>query len=168
VPAAGKCRCADRAVDDTLPESPQRIGAAPFLCGSRAKTAHQRREVADARRQQRFDALAQPPRQHRRGAAGPDRDHNLAAVDNGRKNESRQVGPVDDIDRNSLPPRLRGDRIVALIAEGRDDGNQAGEVRLLRIGSRNLDPSGPQLGGEIGFDGAGAFSEPAHAGACRP
>ena len=146
VPAAGERRRADRSVDDALPESPQRDRAAPFPRGGGAKTTHQSREVADARRQQRFDALPQPPRQHRRSAAGADRHHDLAAIDNGRKDESRQIGPIDDVDRNSLPARLCGEVIVARIADGRHDGDEAGEIRLPRVGTRNLNAAGMQVG----------------------
>ena len=57
VPAAGERRRADRSIDDALPELPQRDRAAPLPRGGGPKTTHQSREVADARRQQRFDAL---------------------------------------------------------------------------------------------------------------
>ena len=100
---------------------------------ARSEAAHQRRKIADARRQQRLNAFAQTPRQNRRRAAGADRDHNVTAINDGGENESRKLRPVDDVDRHAVRARPCGDGGVPRIAGGTHDGDEIGEIRDSRI-----------------------------------
>ena len=164
-PAPGQRRGADRTVDDALPEPPQRAPAASRLRRTHAEAAHQRGEIADPRRQQRFDAFAQPPRQHRRRAAGADRDHDIAAIDNGGEDERRKLRPVDDIDRNVLAPCQRRDIVVERVAGRRHHGDAIGKIGLARIGETNFERPG-QRGGQYFFGDADVLGIPAHPRAC--
>src|SRR5262249_59228888 len=87
--------------DDVLPE-PARRQRARHRREAAAVATDQFGKLADPRRQQRFDQLAQTPRQNRRGSTGADRDHHLTAIDDGGKNEGREFGPVDDIDGDEM------------------------------------------------------------------
>ena len=82
----------------------QRFRAATMLF---AMALHQRGELADARGQNGFDPFANPARQDRRCAAGADRDHDIAAIDDGGKDEGRKVRAVDHIHRNAERPGAR-------------------------------------------------------------
>ena len=57
-------------------------------------------------------------------AAGADGDHYLAAIDDGRKDEGRQVGPVDHVDRNALAACALGNPLTQLALLGGNYGNQ--------------------------------------------
>ncbi len=116
-----------------------------------AIAAHQGGEIADARRQQRLDPLAQPARQNGRGAAGADRDHDVAAVDDGGKDEGRQVGPVDHVDRDAGRARARGDGFVHRASGGAHDGDDAGEVRRCGIARDNVELSFARVGADRGL-----------------
>src|SRR3979411_107602 len=67
--------------------------------------ADEMREVTDACRQNRFDALAYAARHHRRSTAGTDRNDDIAAINDRRKNESRMRQVVHHI--NGHADRLR-------------------------------------------------------------
>src|SRR4029077_17139725 len=87
--ASGEDERTDRAVDHAFPETtPQRkLGNA--LMHRFAETADEAGEIADPCRQNRLDALAHAARNDRRCAAGADSDDDIAAIDNGRKDEGR-------------------------------------------------------------------------------
>jgi hypothetical protein len=155
--AAGQHRGTDRPVDDLLPEHPRRQRKLRFG-DALAIAAHQRREIADARGHDCFDALAQPSRQHRRMTVGADRHHDIAAIDDGRKHETRQIGTVDHVDRNAGIAGARGNFFVACIAEGAHHRDRAGEVRSQGIMKIDLEPARSDgrlydLVGDIGVAG---------------
>ena len=74
--------------------------------------------LADPRRQDRFDLFAQPPCQNGRRATGRDRDHDIPAVDDRRKDECREVRTIHDVDGNILLARERGDAFVDFFSCG--------------------------------------------------
>ena len=113
---------------------------------------HQAGELADARRQQRLDALAQTTRQHRRRAAGADRHHDVAAIDDRRHDESGEIGPVDHVDRNAHGARTCGDGVIARSASGRDNSG--------RTSDQSADNGSPvsSVGGRAYFCRGGACS----------
>ena len=98
-----------------------------------AIAAHQGGKIADARGHDRLDALAQPPRQHRRMTAGADRHDHLAAIDDRRKDEGGQVGAVDHVHRDAGVARARGNFFVALRRRSRS------RPRSRRQNSRSAD-----------------------------
>ena len=104
-----------------------------------AKAPHEGCEIADAGRQHRFDALAQPPRQHGRGAAGADGDNDLSAVDHGREDESGEVRPVNDVDRDVLAPRALRNLCIERTAARRNNGDELAKIHLQRIATGKLD-----------------------------
>src|SRR5262249_34226206 len=114
----------------------------------------------------RPDQPPQPPRQHGRAAAGADRHHHLAAIDDGRKNEGRQLRPVDDVNRDALRAGARGYGRVAGIADGGDDRDHVGEIGPQRISDADLEPA---LAGkrQYLFRDIGIAGEPAHVRAGR-
>ena len=92
-------------------------------------------EVADARGQHRFDALAHPPRHHGRRAAGADRDDDVAAIDNGGKNETGAIEVVHNVDRQAGCPGARRHRhadIACAGAQHRDHAVKVGRERIAR------------------------------------
>ena len=133
VPTPGERGNADRTIDHALPESPQRTRRMARAREMFAVATHQSRKIADARRQQRFDALAQAAREHRRGPAGADRDYDIAAIDHGRNEKGRQVGPVDHVDHDVAGAGARGDLLIDRAAGRRDHRHEFGEVGLQRI-----------------------------------
>ena len=105
-----------------------------------APAADEAGEIADPRRQHRLDALAHAARHHRRGAAGADRDHDVAAIDDGRKNESRMREVVHHIDGQADrlgPRRHRRSDVAGARAQ---DRNHAVEIGRQRIALGELDP----------------------------
>ena len=105
-----------------------------------APAADEAGEIADPRRQHRFDALAHAARHHRRGAAGADGDDHVAAIDDGGKNESRMREVVHHIDGQAdrLGPRRHRNADVA--GARAQDRNDAGEIGRQRIAFGKLDP----------------------------
>ena len=85
VAAPGENQRADRAVDHALPEAAAQREFGDAAVDRFAPAADEAGEIADPRRQHRLDALAHAARHHRRGAAGADRDHDVAAIDDGRE-----------------------------------------------------------------------------------
>ena len=110
-------------------------------CKARAVTVHQRGQLADARRQDRFDAFAQPPRQNRRGSARADGHDHITAIDNRRDNKCRQVRPIDNIHRDIARAGPLSDALIERSAAGRNDRNEFGEIRLQRISKRQFEPA---------------------------
>ena len=127
-----------------------------------AIAAHQRGEIADARRHDRLDALAQAPRQHRRMAAGADRHHHVAAVDDRREHEGGEVGAVDHVDRNAGLAGARGNRLVARVAGRAHDRDRAGEIGGQRIVEIDLELPGRGRGLHDLVGDVGVAGEPAH------
>ena len=66
-------------------------------------------------------------------AAGADRHHHLAAVDDRRKHEGGQVGAVDHIHRDAGVARAGGNLFVALVAGRAHHRDRAGKTRRQRI-----------------------------------
>ena len=79
-----------------------------------APAADEAGEIADARGQHRFDALAHTARDHRRRAAGADRDHDVAAIDDRRKDEGGMREVVHHVDGKArgLRPRRHASRVA--------------------------------------------------------
>ena len=86
-------------------------------------TPGQRAETAQRGGQGGLDARPGPTRQHRRGAAGRDRDHHRRPVDHGRHDEARKLGIVDHVYRDCAQPRMARHLPVevAVIGGGDDD-----------------------------------------------
>ena len=129
--------------------------------------ADQLGELADARGQYRFDQLAQAPRQNRRAAAGRDRNHDLAAIDDGGKDECRQNRTVDDIDGNALATRACGNLTIEQFAGGRNDGDDVAQVRLERIPEADFKLPLPRRRRQL-FRNVDTAGEPADVCAGRP
>ena len=93
-----------------------------------AKAADEGGEIADARRQHRFDALAHAARDHRRRAAGADGDDDVAAIDDRGKDEGGMREVVHHID--GQPDRLGAHRHrnADIAGAGAEDGDDAGEI----------------------------------------
>jgi hypothetical protein len=157
---AGEDGLGDRTSDDALPEAARRHRAR-----NRGKAAamasDQGGEFADARGQQGFDQLAQAPRQCRRSSTGPDCDHHLAAIDDGGKDEGRQLRAVDDVDGDAPGPRALGDLRVDRISRRRYDRRDVAHVGAERIADADFQtaPSGQRQ--EL-FRNVGVAREPAH------
>jgi hypothetical protein len=115
----------------------------------RTEAPHQRRELADPRRQQRLDAFAQTPRQNGRCAASADRDDDVAAIDDGREDESREFRTIDDVDGHAVSARPRSDIGVPQLAGSAHDGNEVGEIRATRIVGTDFQQAGLHIGGEL-------------------
>ena len=111
--------------------------------------------------QQGFDQLAQAARQHRRRAAGADRDHHLAAIDDGGEDEGRELRPVDDIDRNALAASARGNLLIECIARRANDGGDVAPVGWQRVADIDLEPTVPGKRQHL-FRNVGRAREPAH------
>ena len=138
--AAGEHQRADRAINHALPETAaQRKLGNPAMDGL-APGTDEGGEIADPGGQHRFDALADAARHHRRGAAGADRHHDIAAIDDGGKNESRMGEIVHHIDGKAdrLGPRRHRNADVA--GARAQDGNHALEFGRQRIAAGKFDP----------------------------
>ena len=112
--------------------------------------------------QQGFDQLAQAAREHRRRSAGADRDHHLAAIDDGGEDEGRELRPVDDIDRDALRG-ARARRFVRSSASpaARNDGGDVAQVGWQRIADIDLEPAAPGKRQHL-FRNVGDRGKPAH------
>ncbi len=117
--------------------------------------AHQSGEIADTRRHDRLDALAQPARQHRRMSAGADGHDHVAAIDDGRKNESGEIGAIDHVHGNAGVAGTHGDLVVARIAGRSHDRDRTGEVGGQRIMEVDLElaRAGGRLHDLVGYVG---------------
>ncbi len=126
-----------------------------------AVAADQRGQIADAGGQQGLDQLAQAPRQNRRGAAGADRDHDLAAIDDGGKDEGRELRPVHDIDGDAPTARPSCHLGVERLARRRNDRNGVAQIGSQRIAGADFEPaaSGER---QLLFRHVGLAGEPAH------
>jgi hypothetical protein len=76
-----------------------------------------------------------------RGSAGADRDNYLAAIDDGGKNECRELGPVDDIDGDAMAAGAGGNLRVERIAGRGNNGD--GVAKSALSGSPKLISSRP-------------------------
>ena len=149
----------DRPGNDVLPEA---------ACGERARNgaeaaamaADQFGQIADACGQQRFDPLAQSARQDRRAAAGADRHHHLAAIDDGGKDERGKLGAVHDIDRNAMPASARSDLRVERIGRRNDRSNVA-QISGKRIADADFKATRTGKRHDV-FGDVGLAREPAH------
>ena len=140
--AACEHQRADRAVDHALPEAAAQRKFGNAGMHRFAKAADEGGEIADARRQHRFDALAHAARDHRRSAAGADGNDDVAAIDDRGKDESGMREIVHHID--GQPDRLcaRRHRNADVAGAGAEDCDHAGQIGSERIAGRAFDPGG--------------------------
>ena len=105
-----------------------------------AEAADEGGEIADPCGQSGLDTFAHAARDHRRCAAGADRDDDVAAIDDGRKDEARMHEIVHHIDgqTNRLGPYRH--RHADIAGAGAEDRNDTGEIGRQRIALRELDP----------------------------
>src|SRR5262249_35866954 len=156
----GEDRLGDGACDDVLPEAPRR--QRPRDGGeSAAVSADQSGKVADAGGQQGLDQLAQTPRRHRRGPTGADRDHHLATIDDGGKNERREFRPVDDIDGDAVAAGACGDLSVQYVASRANDGHGIAPIGPERIAEADFEPALSRRRQHL-FGDVGVAGKPAH------
>ena len=140
--AAGEHQRADRAIDHALPEPATQREFGNARMHRFAKAADEGGEIADPRRQHRFDALAHAARDHRRGAAGADGDDDVAAIDDRGKDESGMRQIVHHIDGQPDRLRARRHRNADVTGAGAKDRNDAGQIGRERIARSELDPRG--------------------------
>jgi hypothetical protein len=153
---------ADGPVDHLLPKATACRNVRHSVAEPRAIFAHQGGKRADPLRQQHLNALAQPSRQHRRRATGSDGDDDVAAVDDGGNDEGRQVGTVDDVDRNARRPGAAGHLVVERPAGCGHDSHNVGQIVGPRIAIEDRDAVlGLLRHGVEGFGGGAGI--PAHA-----
>ena len=134
--AAGEHQRADRAIDHALPEAAAQREFGNARMHRFAKAADEAGEIADARRQHRFDALAHAARHHRRGAAGADGNDDVAAIDDRGKDESGMREVVHHIDGQPDRLRARRHRNADIAGAGAEDRDHAGEIGRQRIALR--------------------------------
>jgi hypothetical protein len=138
--ASGQNQRADRAIDHTLPETAAQQHLGNAAMDLFAPAADEAGEIADPGRQHGFDALAHAARHHRRSAAGADRDNDVTAIDNGRKNERGMLQIVHHIDRQADRPGPRRHRHADIAGAGTQDRNDATKIGRQGIALRKLDP----------------------------
>src|SRR5690348_10723035 len=85
--APGQHQRTDRTIDNALPEPAAQREFRKARVNGFAEAADEGGKIADARRQYGFDLLAHAPRHHGRSAAGADGDDDIAAINDGRKDE---------------------------------------------------------------------------------
>ena len=107
-----------------------------------AKASDEAGEIADARRQHRFDALADAARDHRRRAAGADGNDDVAAIDDRGKDESGMREIVHHIDGQPDRLRARRHRNADVAGAGAEDRNDTRQIGSERIARGRLDPRG--------------------------
>src|SRR5216110_1399152 len=113
---------------DTLPEAATGEGAERAVHAP-ALRAHEARERAETPGKQRLDLLAHAPREHRRMSARAHRDDDRRAIDDRRKDEGRELGVIDDVDRHAPLARAGCDACVrGAIRGGGDDGDGSREM----------------------------------------
>ena len=147
--AAGEHQRADRAVDHALPEAAAQRKFGNARMHRFAKAADEAGEIADPRRQHRLDALAHAARHHRRGAAGADGDHDVAAIDDGGKDESRMREVVHHIDGQADRLRARRHRNADVAGAGAEDRDHAARSAVsgspaassIRAASAGIEPA---------------------------
>ena len=123
-----------------------------------AEAGGQGREAAEGGGDRGLDAGAQQPRQHRRSAAGGDRDGQRVAVDHGGHDAAAQVRPIDDVARDAGRPRRLGQRAqLGLGRVGADGDGAAGEqIGREPLGLTDLGAGASQQLGLARCDLAGA------------
>ena len=99
-------------------------------------------EIADSRGQRRLDALAHAARHHRRSATGADGDDDIAAIDDGGKDESGMHEVVHHIDGKTDGLRARRQRNADIAGAGAEDRDHALQISRERITLRDLDAIG--------------------------
>lgn len=102
----------DRAVEQPVVETPSLAEVGAGGADARPIARRQGRQLAERMVEQRLDALAQAPRQHRRHARGGDGHDQRRPVDDGRHLEGRQFGIVDHVAEYPARPRGLADRRV--------------------------------------------------------
>ena len=140
--AAGEHQRADRAVDHALPEAAAQREFGNARMHRFAKAADEGGEIADARRQHRFDALAHAARDHRRRAAGADGNDDVAAIDDRGKDESGMREVVHHIDGQADRLRARRHRNADVAGAGAENCDDARQIGSERIASGRFDPRG--------------------------
>ncbi len=133
---------ADRAVDHVLPEAASQREFGDATVNLFAPAADKTGEIADSRGQNSLDALADAARHHRRGAAGADGDHHVAAIDDGGKDEGRMRQIVHHIDGQADGFGARRHRNAGLAGARAEDRNHAREIGGQGIAFAKLDPCG--------------------------
>ena len=150
--APGEHQRADRAVDHALPEAAAQRKFGNARMHRLAEAADEAGEIADPRRQHRLDALAHAARHHRRGAAGADRDHDIAAIDDGGKDESRMREVVHHIDGQAdrlRPRRHRNADVAGTRTEDRNDAAEIGGERIAIVRVRSAPTSSAPMPADI-------------------
>ena len=132
----GQNRRADRTIDHALPESPPQRHIRNAIVNGFAPASDEAGEITDARGQQCLDAFAHAPRHHRRCPTGADRDHDIAAIDDGRENECRVLQVVHYVDRQTDSARTRGHRLANGASTGAQHRDDIGKIGLQRIAVR--------------------------------
>jgi len=109
-----------------------------------APRTHEARERAETLGSKRLELLAHVPRQHRRVTRGAHRDHDRGTIDDGGKDEARQLRIIHYVDRHAPLACGGGDRGVGRAIIGRGDdrdrvqelcgGKFRGDVRELPAG----------------------------------
>jgi len=140
ITAAGENQRANGAIDDALPEAAAQRKLRNAAVDGFAPAADERGEIADPRRQHSFDALADAARHHWRGSAGADGNYDIAAIDNGRKNESRMREIIHHIDGQPDRLRPRRDRNPDVGGARAQDRNHATQIGRQRIAFAKLNP----------------------------
>ena len=142
----------DRAVEEPLPEAAPR-GRRDSGTGHRPERLGEAREPSKSVGQQPFDAGANPARQHRRRAAGRNGDNDGIAIDDRRRDEIRQVGPIDNVDRHAIQPRRPRHTRVDVVTAGRRVDHRAPLDIGRREGPRQpLDLAGPGACRDVALD----------------
>ena len=121
----------ERAIEEVFPEHAAARWILDARLDRRTQFARQPGERAEPLRQERFEALAQSAREHRRIAAATDSDDDRRAIDDRRHDEARQLAIVDDVDRNVTTLGLARDPCVDRALVGRRD-RQPHAVQMLR------------------------------------
>ena len=88
----------------------------------------------------RLDAFAHAARHHRRGATGADRHDDVAAIDDGRKDEGGMREIVHHVDGQADRSRARRHRSADVAGARAENRDHAAEIGGQRIAFGKLDP----------------------------
>ncbi len=119
-----------RPVDEGFEKPPARADAAQPAPAHAAQAREPVRERADAGGKERLQALAQAPRQHRRGAGARDGDHDRIAIDDGGNDDARSAAIIDDVHGNRARLAQARDPAIQRAVRGRHD-DQTRAVQIL-------------------------------------
>ena len=106
-----------------------------------AEAADEAGEIADPRRQRRLDPFAHAARHHGRGAAGADGNDDVAAIDDGGKDEGGMREVVHHIDGKADALCALRQRNADITGAGAEHGDHALQLGRQRIAMRDLDAS---------------------------